>query len=152
MPSIEEVFDDDTDYPLPAAPTQGAASSHYLRNTGTQGALLEEISDQDVDAMADAAGNYDLDMDRVAEQGKGFGDNVGRPVTTSASRFSAANPATAGSSDLRPSGDRTAQQGPMGGIMGDFLKMQQAEEERMKKLEKQLGAGMIMKDQQEYKS
>lgn len=147
MPSIEEVFDDDADYTLPSAPAQGA-SGNYLRNTGTQGALLEEISDQDVDAIADAAGNYDLDMDRVAEQGKGFGDNVGRPVATSATRSS--NPASMPSSDLRPSG--APQQGPMGGIMGDFLKMQQAEEERMKKLEKQLGAGMVMKDQQEYKS
>jgi signal recognition particle subunit SRP19 len=151
MPSIEEVFDDDTDYPLPSAPAQGAASGNYLRNTGTQGALLEEISDQDVDAIADAAGTYDMDMDRVAEQGKGFGDNVGRPAT-SETRSSASNSASMPSSDLRPSGDRAPQQGPMGGIMGDFLKMQQAEEERMKKLEKQLGAGMVMKDQQEYKS
>ena len=153
MPSIEEVFDDDTDLPLPAdAPNRGTASSHYLRNTGTRGALLEEISDQDVDAMADAAGNYDLDMDRVAEQGRGFGDNIGRPVTSSATRSSASDIGAGPSSDLRPSGDRVGQQRPMGGIMGDFLQMQQAEEARMKKLEKQLGAGMIMKDQQEYKS
>lgn len=153
MPSIEEVFDDDTDLTLPAdTSNRGTASSHYLRNTGTQGALLEEISDQDVDAMADAAGNYDLDMDRVAEQGRGFGDNVGRPVSSSATRSSASDIGAGPSSDLPPSGDRARQQGPMGGIMGDFLQMQQAEEARMKKLEKQLGAGMIMKDQQEYKS
>ncbi|GHJ87352.1 hypothetical protein NliqN6_3754 [Naganishia liquefaciens] len=152
MPSIEEVFDDDTDLPLPAAPTRGASSNNYLRNTGTQGALLEEISDQDVDAMADAAGNYDMDMDRVAEQGRGFGDNVGRPVTTSSASHSAANIGSTPLTDLRPTGDRAGQQGPMGGIMGDFMKMQQAEEERMKRLEKQLGAGMIVKDQQEYKS
>lgn len=152
MPSVEEVFDDDTDFPLPDAPSHGQAAGQYLRNTGTQGALLEEITDQDVDAVADAAGIYDLDMDRVAEQGRGFGDNVGRPVS-SGPPTSRENPASSLSSDLRPSGDRVpAQQGPMGGIMGDFLKMQQAEEARMKKLEQQLGAGMIMKDQGEFKA
>ncbi|KAJ9113794.1 hypothetical protein QFC20_001821 [Naganishia adeliensis] len=149
MPSVEEVFDDDTDFPLPDTPSHGPGTGSYLRNTGTQGALLEEITDDDVDAVADAAGTYDMDMDRVAEQGRGFGDNVGRPKTASSS---SQNLASTSSSDLRPSGDRMPQQGPMGGIMGDFLKMQQAEEARMKKLEQQLGSGMIMKDQQEFKA
>ena len=150
MPSVEEVFDDDTDFPLPDTPSHGPGTGSYLRNTGTQGALLEEITDDDVDTVADAAGTYDMDMDRVAEQGRGFGDNVGRPKTAPSS--SSQNLASTPSSDLRPSGDRMPQQGPMGGIMGDFLKMQQAEEARMKKLEQQLGSGMIMKDQQEFKA
>ncbi|KAJ9098613.1 hypothetical protein QFC21_004260 [Naganishia friedmannii] len=151
MPSVEEVFDDDTDFPLPEQQSQSAAN--YLRNTGSRGALLEEITDDDVDAIADAAGgDFDLDMDRVAEQGKGYGDSIGRPAYSAPSGVQ--RPSTS-SSDLRPTSDRPQQQqqqqGPMGGIMGDFMKMQQAEEARMKKLEKQLGAGMIMKDQQEFK-
>lgn len=148
MPSVEEVFDDDTDFPLPEQQSHTAAN--YLRNTGSRGALLEEITDDDVDAMADAAGgDFDLDMDRVAEQGKGYGDSLGRPAYTAPT--GPQRPPTS-SSDLRPTNDRSQQQqGPMGGIMGDFMKMQQAEEARMKKLEKQLGAGMIMKDQQEFK-
>jgi signal recognition particle subunit SEC65 len=150
MPSVEEVFDDDTDFPLPDTPSQGPGGS-YLRNTGTQGALLEEITDDDVDAVADAAGTYDMDMDRVAEQGRGFGDNVGRPKAAPSSSQTLA-PISSSSSDLRPTGDRMPQQGPMGGIMGDFLEMQKAEEARMKKLEQQLGSGMIMKDQQEFKA
>ncbi|KAJ9122510.1 hypothetical protein QFC22_001939 [Naganishia vaughanmartiniae] len=151
MPSVEEVFDDDTDLPLPVQQSQSAAN--YLRNTGSRGALLEEITDDDVDAMADAAGgDFDLDMDRVAEQGKGYGDSKGRPAYTPPPGGQRPSPS---SSDLRPTNDRPQQQqqqqGPMGGIMGDFMKMQQAEEARMRKLEKQLGAGMIMKDQQEFK-
>jgi signal recognition particle subunit SRP19 len=151
MPSVEEVFDDDTDFPLPEQQSQTAAN--YLRNTGSRGALLEEITDDDVDAIADAAGgDFDLDMDRIAEQGKGYGDSIGRPAYT-ASSSGVQRPSTS-SSDLRPTNDRPQQQqqqGPMGGIMGDFMKMQQAEEARMKKLEKQLGSGMVMKDQQEFK-
>ncbi|KAJ9106870.1 hypothetical protein QFC19_002999 [Naganishia cerealis] len=149
MPSVEEVFDDDTDFPLPDQQPQSA----YLRNTGSRGALLEEITDDDVDAVADAAGDFDLDMDRVAEQGKGYGENLGRPAYSAPSGSSQTQrSSTSTTSDLRPTGDRPQQQGPMGGIMGDFMKMQQAEEARMKKLEKQLGAGMIMKDQQEFKA
>ncbi|KAI5452191.1 signal recognition particle subunit [Naganishia albida] len=151
MPSVEEVFDDDTDFPLPDTPGHAPGGS-YLRNTGTQGALLEEITDDDVDAVADAAGAYDMDMDRVAEQSRGFGDNVGRPKAAPPSRQTLASTSSS-SSDLRPSGNPMPQQGgPMGGIMGDFLKMQQAEEARMKKLEQQLGSGMMMKDQQEFKA
>lgn len=42
---IEEEFDDDTDLPLP---------THTLPNTGTRGALLEEIDSDEDDATADA--------------------------------------------------------------------------------------------------
>lgn len=52
--AIVEEFDDDTDLPLP---------SRALPNTGTRGAILEEISGVDFDREAEDSGDEDDDPD-----------------------------------------------------------------------------------------
>lgn len=73
--AIVEDFEDDTDLPLPARP---------LANTGTKGAILEEIaSDSDDPDVNDDGGDFD---DFEYEEGA----NTARPSRTSAT----AGPAT----------------------------------------------------------
>jgi len=58
--------------------------------------------------------------------------------------------------EVRPSAGGAGGQGinpntPMGGFMGDMLKLQQAEDERMDKLRKQFGNATIQRDPTVYK-
>lgn len=128
MPTVEDYnesdeetplshFDDDTDIPLPdAGPSR---PKRAIPNTGTRGALLSHIDD-------------DFDMDRLAEQSRGQGENLGAPKS---SQVRAHTPQ--GLSD-NAAGKAPAQPAGMGGIMGDYMKIQEAEEARMAKLERQL--------------
>lgn len=167
MPSIEDVFDDDTDLPLPehppAASSRASTSrssaarqtgaldspaartrSRVLANTGSRGALLEEIRDGD---SSDDDDDQGFDMDRLREQSSGLHNTPGAPERASTSRTTRSSTAmtqTPGSGDVqRPAGPPMG--GPpnmMNGMMGDLMKMQEAEEARMRKLERQLAVGM----------
>lgn len=184
MPSIEDYFDDDTDLPLPSSPPPARPSastsrrqqpqypapsassldspatrtrSRVLANTGTHGALLEEIGVDDVenndngDGEGDGYEGDDFDMDRLRDQGSGSHDTPGAPP-----RRSTRSSTSLGKQPVLPSssGDlQQQQQQPqmMGGIMADLMKMQEAEDARMKKLERQMKTGMVMADPAEYK-
>jgi len=80
--TIEEEFDDDTDLPLP---------TRALPNTGTRGAILEEISDSDREVGEDNGDeDYDLDLMELTTQPSAAGSasrqerpNSGdRPIVT----------------------------------------------------------------------
>lgn len=133
MPTVEDYFDDDTDIPLPS-------SSRHLPNTGNQGALLEEISTEDPDVP-------DLDYDKLAEQGRGiYGEGAKAPPPSNNKGKLAVRGDDA---ELRPSGPGAG--GPMGGFMGDMMRLQQAEEERLERMRKQFGNATITKDAGVYK-
>ncbi|KAL1405272.1 signal recognition particle subunit [Vanrija albida] len=131
MPTVEDYFDDDTDLPLPSS------SKGHLPSTGLQGALLEEITD-------------DFDFDQVAEQGRGeYGANSKAPP-----------PSAKGKDVVRSYDDVQRPQGvpqmnpntPMGGFMGDMMKLQEVEEARMAKLKSQFGNTTIAQDPSLYKT
>lgn len=139
MPTVEDYFDDDTDIPLPST------SSRHLPSTGLRGALLEEITSDD-----------EFDMGTLAEQGRGeYGADSKAPPP---------RPAGAGDKgklvvrddDLRPTSSAPGipnvnPNTPMGGFMGDMMKFQEAEEQRMAKLQKQFSGANIAGDPGTYK-
>lgn len=134
MPTVEDYFDDDTDLPLPSS------SKGYLPDGGLKGALVEEITD-------------DFDFDKAAEQGRGeYGADAEAPPPSSNAKGKLVM--RDDSEDLRPSGPSGPQinpNTPMGGFMGDMLKLQEAEEARIAKLRQQFGNTNIAKDPSTYK-
>ncbi|KAK4686413.1 signal recognition particle subunit SRP19, partial [Tremellales sp. Uapishka_1] len=131
MPTVEDYFDDDTDLPLPAS------SSSRLPSTGLQGALLEEI---DYSQLADQSRSVFGENARAPPPGVNKGKSVVRHDD---------------SDELRPSAPANSQMNPntpMGGFMGDMMKLQAVEEERMKKLRQQMGATQMAKDPSVYKT
>jgi signal recognition particle subunit SRP19 len=141
MPTVEDYFDDDTDLPLPSS-----SKPRALPNTGHKGALLEEIDDE-----------ADIDFELLAEQGRTvFGEgSKGAPPLSAADKGKMSMRQDPG--EIRPTGPaggggpRIDPNTPMGGFMGDMLKMQQAEDERMEKLRKQFG-GASVQDPGMYKA
>jgi signal recognition particle subunit SRP19 len=133
MPTVEDYFDDDTDLPLPS-------SSRHLPNTGLQGALLEEIGDDN-----------ELDLDRITEQGRGeYGANARAPPPRVSSPGKGKAPETAADVQ-RPQQPQMDPNTPMGGFMGDMMKLQEVEEERIEKLRRTFGNTKIAQDPSVYK-
>jgi signal recognition particle subunit SRP19 len=142
MPTVEDyneeddfVFDDDTDLPLPGTTP---SKPKTLAGAGDRGALLSHIDDEQVD----------FDLEKLQSQGRGI-EGKGAPVY---------DPSSASSSRVvrddgmnRPVGAPGQGQPGMGGIMGDLMKIQEAEEVRMRKLEKQLGSTRFAKDPAEFR-
>ncbi|WWD21643.1 hypothetical protein CI109_106129 [Kwoniella shandongensis] len=144
MPTVEDYFDDDTDLPLPSS------SSKTLPHLGERGALLEEITSEDEVDM-------DMDYNRLAEQSRGvFGENAKAPPPSS-SNNKGKLAVRDDSGELRPTGPGGAggpninPNTPMGGFMGDMMKLQAAEDERMEKLKKQFGNASVAGDPSVYK-
>ena len=143
MPTVEDYFDDDTEFALPSS--SGSKPRPILPDTGLRGALLEEINPDD-----------EMDYARLAEQGRGiFGENSIAPersVTSSSGKGKLAVRDEAG--DFRPIGGSPAMNPntPMGGFMGDMMKLQQAEDERLERLRKQFGNATLAKDPSIYKA
>jgi len=142
MPTVEDyneeddfVFDDDTDLPLPDSTP---SKPRTLAGAGDRGALLSHIDDEQVD----------FDLEKLQSQGRGI-EGKGAPVyDPSASRV------VRDDGMNRPVGGGPGQgqgQPGMGGIMGDLMKIQEAEEVRMRKLEKQLGSTRFAKDPAEFR-
>ncbi len=128
MPSLEEVFDDDTDIPLPDFPAPSSSR------------LIEQIDGDPDDSF--------IDMDRLRAQARaGEGANPGafapQPFVPTQTRDVGKRPEGAG--QVGAGGV------PMGGMMGDLMLQQQAEEARMKKLNEQMGSTRLVKDSDEYK-
>lgn len=126
MPTVEDYFDDDTDIPLPSS-----SKPRNLPNTGIRGALLEEINSDD---------ENEIDYNLLAEQSHGgFGEDAKAPPPSSGKGKMTMREDPG---ELRPSGGapQINPNTPMGGFMGDMMKLQQAEEERMERLKKQFGA------------
>jgi signal recognition particle subunit SRP19 len=139
MPTVEDYFDDDTDIPLPST------SSRHLPNTGTGGALLEEISTDDPDVP-------ELDYGLLAEQGRGiYGEgNKAPPASINKGK---GKEVQRNDDTIRPSGPGAsgpAANTPMGGFMGDMMRMQQVEDERVEIMRQQFGNTTMAKDV-EYK-
>ncbi len=157
MATIEEVYDDPDDLPLPsvAGPSGsggggGGSGSRRrgLQGEGMRGALLEEIHE---DGDGNSSGD-DLDMGRVEEQSRGQGDRLSLPLQRAARSGSRAL-ASAQDDTLRPSapqgqgpigpnllaGAGMGSANPMAGMMSDLMKIQEAEEAKMRKLEAQMG-------------
>lgn len=145
MPTVEDYFDDDTDLPLPSSSAASSSKPRGLQGQGLQGALLEEITDED----------YGLDYDRVAEQGRGiFGEDSHAPPPQTQSGSGKGKVAVRdapGDAELRPQSGAQGQGTPMGGFMGDMMRMQQLEEERLEKLRKQFGNTTLASDPSVYK-
>ncbi|WVW78260.1 hypothetical protein I302_100213 [Kwoniella bestiolae CBS 10118] len=141
MPTVEDYFDDDTDIPLPSS-----SKPRALPDTGLKGALLEEISD-DEDGM---------DFSKLAEQSRGiFGEGVNAPPPPAStgngkgklverSQDNELRPSGSGGPDINPNT-------PMGGFMGDMMRLQAAEDERLERLRKQYGNANVAKDPSVYK-
>ena len=161
MPTLEDYFDDDTDIHLPAASGSGSGSASNaasgsgsgarargLQGQGLQGALLEEINTDDPEDFA-------LDYERIADQGRGiFGENSHAPPPGAGGDVGGKGKVAVRGNDneLRPAaGQAGAGNTPMGGFMGDMMKMQQLEEERLEKLRKQFGNTTIASDPSVYK-
>lgn len=134
MPTVEDVWDDDSDLPLPSS------SRTHLPHTGMKGALLEEITDDD------------LDFGKLGEQGRGeYGaDSKAPPPSSNAKGKLAVRDET----DTRPSGPQQPKidpNTPMGGFMGDMMKLQAAEEARYAKIQTQFGNSQVAQDPSVYK-
>lgn len=145
MPTVEDYFDDDTELPLPSSSSSLASSKpRVLRGEGHKGALLEEITEGD-----------DFDYGQMADQGRGiFGESslAPPPSSTSTSTGSGKGKDVMRDGELRPAGGANANTNtPMGGFMGDMMKFQQAEEERVEKMRKQLGEATVATDTSIYK-
>ncbi|WVN89295.1 uncharacterized protein L203_104516 [Cryptococcus depauperatus CBS 7841] len=124
MPTVEDYFDDETDFPLPSS------SKTALPHTGIRGALIEEITDEN-----------DFDLEKLVEQGRGiFGEDARAPPATSGSALDKGKLAMK-DEEMRPngSGPQVNSDTPMGGFMGDMMKLQAVEEERLERLRKQFG-------------
>ncbi len=142
MPTVEDYFDDDTDLPLPSSSSSSIRQN--IPNSGLKGALLDEITSED-------EVENDMDFSKLADQSRGvFGENSQAPPRGSSGGEGHSNNGKGkiavreNDGELRPSGPPSQAQGinpntPMGGFMGDMMKLQQVEEERMMKLRKQMG-------------
>jgi signal recognition particle subunit SRP19 len=138
MPTVEDYFDDDTDAPLPSS----SRPAGRLQGAGLQGALLEEISTDDPDLP-----ELELDYDVMAEQGRGiYGANATAPASSANAKGKLAMREDPG--EVRPAGG--SGQGPkidpnsaMGGFMGDMMRLQKAEDERMERLRRQMGGAHV---------
>jgi hypothetical protein len=133
------VFDDDTDLPLPGTTPANPSNStprRALPNAGTRGALLSHIDDDEVD----------FDLAKIQAQGRGI-ENVGAPAASSRSATVTRSTDDGSNRPTAPAGGMPG----MGGIMGDLMKIQEAEDQRMKKLEKQLGSTRFVKNPEEFK-
>ncbi|WVF69629.1 hypothetical protein IAT40_004407 [Kwoniella sp. CBS 6097] len=150
MPTVEDYFDDDTDIPLPSSSSSSNPRGRALPDTGLKGALLEEITSDD-----DEGG---MDFSKLAEQSRGvFGENaVAPPPGTGKGK----EVARGQQDELRPSapgagggagGPKIDPNTPMGGFMGDMMKLQQVEDDRMEKLRKQFGNANVASDPSVYK-
>lgn len=141
MPTVEDYFDDDTDLPLPSS----SVSRSNLPHTGLRGALLEEIDPDN-----------EMDYTRLAEQGRGiFGEASIPPESSSSSNSQAKLAVRDQPGDLRPNGGGQGQMNPnmpMAGFMGDMMKLQQAEDERVERLRKQFGNATLAKDPSVYRA
>ncbi|GMK58805.1 hypothetical protein CspeluHIS016_0602470 [Cutaneotrichosporon spelunceum] len=134
LPTVEDVFDDDTDLPLPS-------SSRALPNTGMRGALLEEINDDN-----------ELDLGLLSEQGRGeYGADARAPPPVPASGSLDKGKAPETAADVQRPQQRMDPNTPMGGFMGDMMKLQEVEEERIEKLRRTFGNTKIAKDPSVYK-
>lgn len=137
-PTVEDYFDDDTDLPLPSS------SKGHLPHTGMRGALVEEITSDD-----------DFDFDKAAEQGRGEYGADSKPPHPSANKGKLVMRDEPGemrpTSSAQQSGPKIDPNTPMGGFMGDMLKLQEAEEARIAKLRQQFGNTNIAKDPSTYK-
>lgn len=135
MPTVEEVWDDDSDLPLPSS------SRAPLPHTGLKGALLEEITDEG------------LDFGKLGEQGRGeYGANSKAPPPSTNAKGKLAVREEAG--EVRPSGPSAPKidpNTPMGGFMGDMMKLQAAEEARLAKIQTQFGNSQVAHDPSIYK-
>ncbi len=148
MPTVEDYFDDDTDLPLPSS----SKTRPVLPDTGLRGALLEEINPEDDDD------DLEMDYTKLAEQGRGiFGEDsiAPEPAVSSGSKGKLAVRDQPG--DLRPSGSSGGPPAmnpntPMGGFMGDMMRLQEAEEERLERLRKQFGNATMAKDPSVHKA
>ena len=134
MPTVEDYFDDDTDLPLPSG-----SQARTLPNTGIRGALLQEIGDED---------DNELDFAKLSEQGRGvFGEDATAPPPSANAKGKMTMRDDPG--EIRPSGQQPRgmpgmnPNTPMGGFMGDMLKLQQADEERLSRLRNQFGSTTI---------
>ena len=136
MPTVEDYFDDDTDLPLPSS----SSTSRHLPNTGRHGALIREMDDE--------VSDDELDMSTVAEQSRGiFGENARAPSPGKGKmtmREELQPPTQDGMPNINPNT-------PMGGFMGDMMKLEKAEQERLEKLRKQFGDTSIAADPSVYK-
>ena len=154
MPTVEDYFDDDTDLPLPSS----SSRPRNLPNTGHRGALLEEI--------AETTDDMDMDYSRLSEQSRGiFGENASAPPPSSSAGSGVGKGKMTmreGPGELRPTTGGPGGGGgggqpqmnpnsPMGGFMGDLMRLQQAEDERMEKLRKQFGNASVAADPEVYK-
>jgi signal recognition particle subunit SRP19 len=148
MPTVEDYFDDDTDVPLPSA-SGSSSKPRALHGEGLQGALLEEISTEDPDD------DFGFDYGALADQGRGiFGENSKAPPPGPGDNGKGKVAVRDSDSELRPAtgpGQGMNPNTPMGGFMGDMMRMQQVEEERLEKLRKQFGSTTIAKDPSVYK-
>ncbi|KAG7562882.1 hypothetical protein FFLO_01711 [Filobasidium floriforme] len=139
QPTDSFVFDDDTDLPLPGTTPANPSNStprRALPNAGTRGALLSHIDDDEVD----------FDLAKIQAQGRGI-ENVGAPAASSRSATVTRSTDDGSNRPTAPAGGMPG----MGGIMGDLMKIQEAEDQRMRKLEKQLGSTRFVKDPEEFK-
>jgi signal recognition particle subunit SRP19 len=152
MPTVEDYFDDETDLPLPAA---SGSKPRALQGSGLRGALLEEISAED---------DMDMDFSKLADQGRGiFGEGSDAPpLQPYSGEYSGEGKGklavrdepgdlAGGGGGQGGAGPRFNPNSPMGGFMGDMMKLQQAEEERMERLRKQFGSANIAADPSIYK-
>ena len=141
MPTVEDYFDDDTDLPLPSS----SVSRSNLPDTGLRGALLEEIDPDN-----------EMDYTKLAEQGRGiFGEDSTAPESSSSSSSKAKIAVRDQPGGLRPNNGGQAQMNPnmpMAGFMGDMMKLQQAEDDRVERLRKQFGHATLAKDPSVYKA
>ena len=146
MPTVEDYFDDDTDLPLPSSSSSGPRSA--LSGSGLKGALLEEITSDD---------EGDFDLSKLAEQNRGiFGENATGPAPPAfvpdRGESSKGKMAVRDEGEMSP--DATPRMNPnslMGGFMGDMMKMQQAEDDRLERMRQQFGNTRVAGDPGEYK-
>ena len=145
MPTVEDYFDDESDLPLPSA-SASSSKPRGLQGQGLQGALLEEISTEDPDD------DFGFDYGALADQSRGiFGENSHAPPPgTVVPDVGGKGKVAVRDNEQRPAGGMNPNT-PMGGFMGDMMKMQQVEEERLEKLRKQFGSTTIAKDPELYK-
>lgn len=133
MNATIEDFDDDTDLPLPGSST--------LAHTGTAGALLEEINDDD------PSDELSFDFGKVADQSRQWGEGVDAPKRSAGTLDKGKGRSQ--DNELRPTAPAAANanaNSPMGGFMGDMMKYQEIEDARLAKLRKQMEGVHVAKD------
>ena len=140
MPTVEDYFDDETDLPLPAA--SSSRPTNKLPDTGLRGALVEEINHDD-----------EMDFGKLAEQSRGvFGENSVAPPPSQPSGGKGKLAVRDEPGDQRPNRQAMNPNNPMGGFMGDMMRLQQAEDERMERVRRQFGNASVATDPSVYKA